>query len=94
MLTPTELDNLENGLYFNKKNLIGKGIGGRVYSINRRYVVKTITSRFGIAKIDDKIFRSELETTIELSSYDISPRVLRYFRVLRGSPNRVREPTI
>ena len=80
MLTEQEIIKLENGEYFNKTNLIGKGIGGRVYSINKRYVVKTITSRFGIKKIDDKIFRSELETTIELSSFDISPRVVYHSR--------------
>ena len=76
MLTEQEIIKLQQGEYFTKKNLIGKGIGGRVYYINKRYVVKTITSRFGIKKIDDKIFRSELETTILLSSFDISPRVV------------------
>ena len=80
MLTEQEIIKLENGEYFNKTNLIGKGIGGRVYSINKKYVVKTITSRFGIKKIEDKIFRKELETTIELSSFDISPRLVYHSR--------------
>ena len=80
MLTEQERRNLENGEYFNKTNLIGKGVGGRVYSINNKYVVKKINNVIGIKYLENKIFMSELETTIELSSYDISPKVIYHSR--------------
>ena len=40
MLTEHELNNLNKGLYFNKKYLISNGSGGYVYKINDKYVVK------------------------------------------------------
>ena len=47
-------------LYFNKKKLLGKGFGGSVYIINNKYVVKKLSSSFGIKYFDEKIFNTEL----------------------------------
>jgi tRNA A-37 threonylcarbamoyl transferase component Bud32 len=76
MLTLQELKNLENGLYFNKKKLLGKGFGGSVYIINNKYVVKNLSSSFGIKYFDEKIFNTELEATVILSFFDVAPKVI------------------
>ena len=78
MLTETELSKLENGLYFDKLNCIGKGVGGCVYAINADYVVKKVPHkrmRPGISP-ENNSFNRELETTIILSHSEIAPRVL------------------
>jgi len=74
MLTQKELSNLEQGVYFQKLNCIGKGIGGCVYTINKSYVAKKVPN-IGIA-IENKSFNRELETTIRLSHHNIAPRVV------------------
>ena len=68
MLTQTELSNLEQGVYFQKLNCIGKGIGGCVYTINKSYVVKKVPN-IGIA-VENKSFNRELETTILMSHHN------------------------
>ena len=74
MLTQQELSNLEQGVYFQKFNCIGKGVGGCVYAINKDYVVKKVPN-IGIS-IENKSFNIELETTILLSHHNIAPRVV------------------
>jgi tRNA A-37 threonylcarbamoyl transferase component Bud32 len=74
MLTQTELSNIEQGVYFQKLNCIGKGVGGRVYAINKNYVVKKVPN-IGIS-MENKSFNQELETTILLSHHNIAPRVV------------------
>jgi predicted Ser/Thr protein kinase len=74
MLTQKELSKLEQGVYFNKFNCIGKGIGGCVYAINKGYVVKKVPN-IGIS-MENKSFNQELETTILLSHHNIAPRVV------------------
>ena len=69
MLSQKELNKLEKGLYFNKKYLIGSGLGGYVYKINDKYVVKKLFSKW-------KYLKNEFETTILLSIYGISPKVI------------------
>lgn len=74
MLTLTEISNIEKGVYFNNKKLVGKGMSGAVYSINVGYVVKKLRSDWD-KPIYNKSFRLELETTIILSCSKISPKV-------------------
>ena len=74
MLTQQELSNLEQGVYFQKLNCIGKGVGGHVYTINKGYVVKKVPN-IGIS-IVNKPFNQELETTILLSHHNIAPRIV------------------
>ena len=69
MLTEHEFNKLQKVEYFNKKYLIGSGFGGSVYKINNNYVVKKISSSW-------KHFKNEFETTIILSNYNISPKVI------------------
>jgi len=69
MLTEYELNNLENGYYFNNKYLIASGFGGSVYKINNKYVVKKLCSSW-------KYFKNEFKTTIILSNYCLSPKVI------------------
>ena len=69
MLTLHELNNLESGYYFNKKYLIGSGFGGYVYRINNNCVVKKLCSSW-------KQLKNEYKTTIILSNYNISPKVI------------------
>ena len=74
MITLTELSNLELGVYFQKFNCIGQGVGGCVYAINKDYVVKKVPN-IGIS-VENKSFNRELETTILLSHHNIAPRVV------------------
>lgn len=87
MLTDIELNNLEQGIYFNKKYLIGEGFCSKVYKINNKYVVKKIINLTGINWFDLLFFNfnftKELEATIELSLFDISPKV-----VYHSKPNK------
>lgn len=80
MLTHTELNKLQRFKYFKQKYLIGEGVCGKVYIINRKYVVKKIFLPTGINVFDTIVFNSnfnkELEATIELSSFDIAPKVV------------------
>lgn len=69
MITFEELNNLNKGYYFNKKYLIGSGFGGYIYKINDNYVVKKISSSW-------KKLKNEFKTTIILSNYNISPKVI------------------
>jgi len=75
MLTLTEIHNIENGVFFNKDHLIGKGVGGSVYAINDDYVVKKI-SGLQNWEIYNKSFKSEIDTTILLSHHGIAPQVI------------------
>jgi hypothetical protein len=74
MLTLTEISDIEKGVYFNNKKLVGRGMSGAVYSINVGYVVKKLRSDRD-KPIYNKSFRLELETTIILSCSKISPKV-------------------
>ena len=76
MLTIEELDKLEKGKFFVKENLLGKGIGGKVYNINDKYVVKKINKVTRINYFDNAIFNSEVKTNILLSLHNISPKVI------------------
>ena len=76
MLTKNEINDLESGALFKKENLIGKGLCGSIYRINDKYVVKKITSIIPIKFFDKKIFRNELEATVILSSFNVSPKVV------------------
>ena len=71
MLTETEIIKLGNGEYFNKSNKIGNGVTGIVYKINDKYVVKKFKYNTYYAH-----FRKELEATILLSNFSISPKVV------------------
>ena len=75
MLTLTEINNIENGYYFNEEKLIGKGVGGSVYTINDNYVVKNIRNS-NINEVYNNSFKLELETTIVLSCIGITPKVV------------------
>ena len=74
MLTQSDLSRLENGLYFDPLNFIGKGVGGCVYAINKDYVVKKVPN-MGISIVNTS-FKMELDTTILLSQQNIAPRVV------------------
>lgn len=80
MLTEDEVNKLENGYYFRKDNMVGKGMGGKVYKINNRYVVKKIVLPTGVSSLDYYVFntnfKNELDATVELSSFYISPFVV------------------
>lgn len=83
MLTLTEISNIDKGSYFNKDNLVGKGVGRSVYSINDNYVVKKLmTNDLWITNrsIYNKTFKLELETTIILSCNNIAPKVVYHSR--------------
>ena len=71
MFTEQELNKLQKGEYFNNKYLIGSGFGGSVYKINNNCVVKKLCCSW-------KPFKNEFETTILLSIYNISPKVIYY----------------
>jgi hypothetical protein len=54
MLTIQEITNLDNGRYFDKTKLLGKGCGGSVYLINSKYVVNKfsmVSKSFTLLKI-------------------------------------------
>ena len=69
MLTEKELNDLNKGLFFNKKYLIGSGFGGYVYKINNNLVVKKLNSSW-------KHLNNEFKTTILLSIYGLAPKVI------------------
>lgn len=71
MLTEHELNNLNKGLYFNKKYLISNGSGGYVYKINDKYVVKHMCFYKTW-----KYVKKEFDTTIVLSMSNIAPKVI------------------
>ena len=75
MLSLQEFENLEKGLYFKNTNIIGKGWGGSVYHINKKFVVKKFSSRFNLSLFSDP-YQNEINTTITLSSFSISPKVI------------------
>ena len=70
MITTSELDLLQLGHFFQKNRLIGKGVYGRVYYINDCYVVKKINPGADVS------LKYEIETTVILSMYNISPKVV------------------
>lgn len=86
MLTEDELNKLENSHYFREDNLIGKGMGGKVYKINNRYVVKKIVVPTGVSWLDYYVFntsfKDEVDITVELSSLYISPFVVYHSKPL------------
>lgn len=74
MLTLKEISNINIGIYFQKLNCIGSGVGGCVYTINNEYVVKKVPN-IGIS-VENKSFNQEIETTILLSHHDIAPKLV------------------
>lgn len=75
MLTINELENLEKGVYFKKENLLGKGLGGKVYKINDELVVKKFPSYFKCFDFLTVSYYHEMNVNIMLSSYNISPKI-------------------